>query len=719
VRFFLVCVWLLALSPAGAAPQSLAQRQLSAHYFDVGSAGATLLLAADGNGAFFMVSRIWRGASFMSVSKLDDSGNILATYDLDDCCSLPFAAAVDPSGNLAIAGTTFSSNFPLISPLQTSGSGFMMKLDSQLHGIIFSTRIGNSDDTSVTGAKVLAIAFDPAGNMYLTGTVGPGLPVTESALQPQPPDLGPYALARHGFVIAISAAGDKLLFSTYFTGGAAQCAVFCGEPPPARSVVLSTSPSAIAVDSSGAVIISGSTNVTDLPVTSNAYASQCGCDETHAAGFIAKIAAAGTKLTWGTYLPLAADASNRAIFPSSMALDSSGNILLAGDTLGGLPTTPDAIQPSFPPSSPAPLNPAAGFLAKLDGSGSTLLYGSYFGGNAAGSISRPAPLTGIKALAIDQQGTIWLTGGSAPEALPPAASPVLGQSYLAALSADAATLAAIYTAPEGATGNALAVSSRGAVATLGLPNSLLLAKNAVGPSVLGVAELTSYRISQALSARELVSIYGIGIGPESPQSAAITDGVISNSLGGVQVLFNGKPAALLYAGPTQINAIVPNLNQQNITIRIVTPSGMVDGPTLGLVSAQPEVFTDIGGHAAALNEDGTLNSALNPAPRGSAVSVWMTGAVSLFDAIDNRINTSLSQDPTVSAVAYFNSSRGGFQPLDVLYAGDAPLLPSGVTQVNFRVPASLPPNWIVNGQLKCYIVADYMFDSEMFTIYVR
>jgi uncharacterized protein (TIGR03437 family) len=96
----------------------------------------------------------------------------------------------------------------------------------------------------------------------------------------------------------------------------------------------------------------------------------------------------------------------------------------------------------------------------------------------------------------------------------------------------------------------------------------------------------------------------------------------------------------------------------------------------------------------------------------------MTGAVSLFDAIDNRINTSLSQDPTVSAVAYFNSSRGGFQPLEVLYAGDAPLLPSGVTQINFRVPASLPPTWIVNGQLKCFIVANYQFDSEMFTIYV-
>jgi hypothetical protein len=208
--------------------------------------------------------------------------------------------------------------------------------------------------------------------MYLTGAVGPSLPVTEGALQPQPPDFGPYAIARHGFVMAISTAG-KLLFSTYFTGGAAQCAVFCGGPPPARSVALSTFPSAIAVDNSGAVIVSGSTNVTDLPVTSNAYASQCGCDESHAAGFVAKIGAAGTELIWGTYLPLAAEASNRAIYISSMALDSSGNILLAGDTLGGLPTTLDAIQPSFPPSSPATLNPDAGFLAKLDGSGSTLL----------------------------------------------------------------------------------------------------------------------------------------------------------------------------------------------------------------------------------------------------------------------------------------------------------------------------------------------------------
>ena len=66
-----------------------------------------------------------------------------------------------------------------------------------------------------------------------------------------------------------------------------------------------TTPSTIAVDTTGAVIIGGATDVDDLPVTSGAYAQHCGCQPQQFGGFVAKIGSNGTKLIWGTYLPLA------------------------------------------------------------------------------------------------------------------------------------------------------------------------------------------------------------------------------------------------------------------------------------------------------------------------------------------------------------------------------------------------------------------------------
>ena len=43
------------------------------------------------------------------------------------------------------------------------------------------------------------------------------------------------------------------------------------------------------------------------------------------------------------------------------------------------------------------------------------------------------------------------------------------------------------------------------------------------------------------------------------------------------------------------------------------------------LSAIPEVFGYPNGYAAALNQDGTINSQTNPAQSGSYVSIWATG----------------------------------------------------------------------------------------------
>jgi uncharacterized protein (TIGR03437 family) len=162
--------------------------------------------------------------------------------------------------------------------------------------------------------------------------------------------------------------------------------------------------------------------------------------------------------------------------------------------------------------------------------------------------------------------------------------------------------------------------------------------------------------------------------------------VIPNSLGGAQVLFELVPAALLYAGPTQINLIVPSgvAFQQNTSIQIVGPGGMTAALALPVKETLPQVIMNADGTAAAVNQDGTPNSSANPAAPGSIVAIWLTGAgAASLAATDNTINTNLSQAQFLTSVY---SVQNNYQALEVDHNGDAPGQPSGIIQINFRVP---------------------------------
>jgi uncharacterized protein (TIGR03437 family) len=165
-------------------------------------------------------------------------------------------------------------------------------------------------------------------------------------------------------------------------------------------------------------------------------------------------------------------------------------------------------------------------------------------------------------------------------------------------------------------------------------------------------------------------------------------------LGGVQVLFDGTAAPLLYAGPNLINAIVPSdvYTRSTTSLQIVTPAGPVNGPTLFVVQAEPAVFrnsvvdSNLVFGAIALNQDGTVNSAANPAPRGSVVTVWATGAPTLGYP-DGGIPNGALHAPVLPVSILTNelNSFVGLDSLEVLSAGDAPQLVQGVIQVNFRL----------------------------------
>jgi len=238
-------------------------------------------------------------------------------------------------------------------------------------------------------------------------------------------------------VTEISADDKKIVFSTYFGSDH----VFCNPATCAGSGI--TIGEAIAVDAEGNVVIGGTTDSDQLPVTPGVYGPNCGvCSNEAPTSFLAKFASGGSKLLWATYIPASASSRFDVL---AMALDNSGNVIVGGASEGNFPVTPGALQTMYPDVIEVLHGGvgSAGFVAKFDSSAQRLLFSTYFGGRSRGVVG----------LTPDSQGTIWITGSSAPDELPVSkGTPLLGPTYVAGLSDDGSTLLDIFTAPNMAQG---------------------------------------------------------------------------------------------------------------------------------------------------------------------------------------------------------------------------------------------------------------------------
>jgi len=633
------------------------------------------VVAADRAGNLFNVGRVTfiSGRQAFRVIKTDINGNTLASFDLNnnEGQNSVFAAATDPQGNLIITGFANTADFPLVSPLFPSAKipgVFVMKLDSQLHSIMFSTLLSANNTTG-------AVATDASGNIYIAGgTSSANFPITPGAYQTKPPGLNATYGGQnsYAFLTEISPNGDRLLYSTYFGGDS----VFCMGGSSCLFQAAHTFATALALAPSGAIVMAGDTISTDLPVTPGTLATSCNGSTDLSPGFIAEFAPNGARLKWSTCLnPTGSPIPfSPPIWIQSIALDTAENVLVAGGAAaGGFPTTPGVVQPTFVQNSQLPW---AGFIAKLNSTGARLLWSTYFGQS-------------VTSMAVDPLGTVTVTGYSDPNLLPPGLNvPRLGLAYVARFSGDGTTLENLYVGPENSTGAAIVLTAAGTFVAEGPFGSLWIESAASGPSLLGAASAASGPPTRLISPTELMSLYGIGIGPQTSLAGRVENGAFTASLGGYQVLFDGVAAPLLYAGPTQINTIVPHeLRGQDYThLQIVGPAGTIDGPTLALRPARPEIFQNSQtGLAAALNEDGSINSPENPAKPGSIVSIFVTGYGTRWS--DGQVVTDASRGNLFPAVILAEPIGNS---LEVLYAVDAPGLVAGVSQINFRLPKPLP-----------------------------
>lgn len=246
--------------------------------------------------------------------------------------------AVDAAGDIYVLGITSSPDYPVMSTLPRPASGsfdlFVTKLDAAASSLIYSAVIGGSATDQPTG-----IALDSSGDAVVTGSTNSAdFPIRNAA---QPAIAG---VAYDAFVFKLDPTGSSLIFSTYH-GGAA-----------------SDYPQALAVDAFGNAYLGGYTSSTNFPLIGAFQSADGGYD-----AFVAKFGSGGARV----YSTLLGGHSDD--IANGIAVDGTGAAYVAGQTSSLNFPVSSAPQPSIDGGADA-------FIAKLNPSGSGLMYATYLGG---------------------------------------------------------------------------------------------------------------------------------------------------------------------------------------------------------------------------------------------------------------------------------------------------------------------------------------------------
>ncbi|MBV8819007.1 MAG: hypothetical protein JO022_11670, partial [Acidobacteriaceae bacterium] len=185
----------------------------------------------------------------------------------------------------------------------------------------------------------------------------------------------------------------------------------------------------------------------------------------------------------------------------------------------------------------------------------------------------------------------------------------------------------------------------------------------------------------------IFSIFGGGL---AQSTAAANSFPLPASLGGTEVTVNGTAAPLFYASPAQINAQMPiGIAAGTATINVKAGGSTVASTTITVQNTAPGIFVVGQNHAAALNQDGSVNSTAQPAAAGSVVVVYATGLGPVTNPVDTGSAASVS---VLSKVQARVTATVGGQDADVQFAGLAPGF-AGLYQVNVVVPQLSPGDY--------------------------
>lgn len=557
----------------------------------------------------------------------------------------PAGLAVDASGSVYIAD---------------SGNNRIRKVSNGVISTVFAV-------TSPTG-----VAINSAGTLYIAsagyfGTqskaIGGLTPCMDVALD----GLGNVYVTEGQFVREVTTAG-----AVWLIAGSGASRYFGGDGGPATGARLNA-PSGIALDSAGNWYIADSANNRIRQISST--------------GIITTYAGTGAAGPTGDNgLATLAELSG----PLSVAVDSLENVYVADTGNNALrKITPGGVISTVSNQLNAPsyvaVAPDQSVYVADTGNNRVVRF------SVSGDMSTATEMLGPKAVVVDQQGDLFVSGQNSVVKITPAgilsvvldglnaprglaftpngdllvaetganvirrvsssgAVTVIAGDGMAGFSGDGgAATAAQLNAPED-----LAVDPTGVVWIADSANNRVRSLTPVTAPASSLAPMTLLNAASLqagpVAPGEIVSIFGLGFQPDQ-----------------TQLLFDGQAATIFYNGASQINALAPAQFASATTEVSVVVSGLKIADWIcPVAAAAPAIFTTVNGtgQAAANNQDGSINSASNPAARGSIISLYATGQG------DGSAPTSLTI---------------GNYPAQLLYAGPAPGFP-GLMQINAQIP---------------------------------
>jgi uncharacterized protein (TIGR03437 family) len=202
----------------------------------------------------------------------------------------------------------------------------------------------------------------------------------------------------------------------------------------------------------------------------------------------------------------------------------------------------------------------------------------------------------------------------------------------------------------------------------------------------GVQNVANFAGGGTVAPGEIIVMYGSSLGPAALTTPTFTSSptAFPTSIAGTQVLFDGTAAPLLYVQSGLIALVVP-FEVAGKTVTHVqasingTPTNQVD---LGVVPVNPGMWP------SAVNADGSINSASNPARAGQVVSFYLSGAGVTNPALSDG---QFVEDSTHLLAATVQVTIGG-QSVQPVYAGAAPDSIAGQVQITVPIPSGTTPS---------------------------
>jgi uncharacterized protein (TIGR03437 family) len=217
------------------------------------------------------------------------------------------------------------------------------------------------------------------------------------------------------------------------------------------------------------------------------------------------------------------------------------------------------------------------------------------------------------------------------------------------------------------------------------------------PTITSVNSAANYR-TDAVSPGEIVTLFGANMGPAKLVTLQVTNGAVTNSLAGTQVLFDGVAAPMVYTRNDQVSAIVPYgvAGKSNTEVQVIYNGLKSSSTTMPVQAAHPAIFTLDAtgiGPGAILNQDTSINAAANPAARLSVVAIYATGG----GATNPQLADGAVTGSTLPYLAQFAATTATIGGIDarVMYAGGVPSAVAGLTQINVEVPAGVATGSVV------------------------